>query len=283
MYIFVDEYGNLAPTPLGATALNERIFMLGALVIGSNRSLRRVSVAISRAQRAQLRTPQHSKCKQCARELKGDHILDHVRRKLFKRIAKLPDVQFYCILIDKDRLRQPLIKLCANRYNRAVANLLARMPFPRQLRRVFLVIDKGGGGRARVQRQTLSQLFKNAIKQRATHVVVRVRDSHSDRCLQAVDLLTNFASQGFRFRIQVHEEKQQLERGVMERSRFAKRLSVAERRLRAWGQVKNSLRYRMHLWQIPPRRLYTRSLRRLVRARIAAMQDRKRNEANRRG
>src|ERR1041385_6061945 len=139
MYIFVDKYGNMGPPPPGTPPIDQRIFILGALVIPSTKALRRVSSAVTRARRAQVRTPQHSKCKPCARELKGEHLLAPVRRKLFSRIARIPDVHFYCLLIDKEQLRQPLRKLYAQRYNRAAANLLARMPFPRKLARVFLL------------------------------------------------------------------------------------------------------------------------------------------------
>src|SRR5437870_3142754 len=103
------------------------------------------------------------------------------------------------------------------RYNRIVVNLIARIPLPRQLERLTLVIDKGGTGntpeRLRQQRHSLAQLFQNRIKSRATHIAIRVRDSHSDRCLQMVDVLTNFVSQGFR----ISEKIERLEGNISRR------------------------------------------------------------------
>jgi Protein of unknown function (DUF3800) len=285
MYIFVDEYGNMGPPPRGGKPIDQRMFILGALVIPSTKALRRVSLAVTRARMSQVRTPQHSRCKPCARELKGEHLLAPIRRKLFKRIARIPGVHFYCLLIDKAQLKQQLRQLYSQRYNRAVANLLARMPFPRKLARVFLVIDLGGGGGAQQQRQTLTDLFKNSIKKRATHVAVRVRESHSDRCLQAVDALTNFAAQSFRLREKIDDFRIEQRNATLlaDKRRLEKKLTAERRHLQGWQQAKNIMRGRMHLWQLPPGRLYTKSLRKLVRARITAVQKRKKNEANRRG
>jgi hypothetical protein len=155
------------------------------------------------------------------------------------------------------------------------------MPFQKRLARVFLVIDKGGAGKPHQQRQTLKDLFEYAIKSRGTHVTVRVRDSHLDRGLQAVDFLTHFASEEFRAHTRI-AETYGLQEELAPKARL-RRLKGFKIRLHDVKAGKQILKGKLHLWRIPPGHLYARSLRRLVSARIEAIQQRKRNEANRRG
>ena len=282
MYIFIDEYGNIAPAPTRNPPFDQRVFVLGALVIPTNRSRRRVALAITRLLCDQARSSKQLNPKR-AREVKGDHLRPALRRVFFRRIARLADVHFYCILIDKDRVLQPLPRSYARRYNRAVANLLARAPIRPQVSRIFLVVDQGGAGRPTQQWQTLTALFKYAIKQRNTHVVVRVRESHKDRCLQAADVFTGFAAEGLRIKHRLdvlHAERKALH--PQKTPRYDKLIDKEQVHLHGWRAAKDILKGRLHMWQIPPKRFALKSLRALIRTRTKVAAN-SRGRANRRG
>lgn len=281
MYVYIDEYGNLAPPSV--STLHDRPFVLGALIVRTNRSRRRVAVAATRALRAQLSSPQHKDCRLCGRELKGDHILASVRRQLFKRLARLPDLNFYCVVVDKARLMQPLPKLYSRRYNNLMLNLIARIPLPRQLDRAYIAVDQGGAGKPKQQWQSLTAMVRNVVRKHATDVKIRVRESHRDRCLQVADVLTNFASQEMRLRLAINEAYATLATSPSDSARYEKRIAIAARHLKGWRFSSKLLGNRVKMWVIPPNKLYNQRLRNFMRARIAFARYKKGNRANRRG
>ena len=190
MYIYVDEFGSLNSPRAEVLDIHSRLFALGAMVVPTNRSRRRLSVAVTRAWWEQVTSLEHRDCLTCKDEVKGSHLLAKVRKRLFRKLARCEDVHFYAIVIDKEKLRQPLAKLPAQRYNRAVANLLARFRMPKMATWITLIVDRGGAGlRTKSQRQSLAALFEEKIRSRRTHIAVRIRASHLDRCLQMVDVL----------------------------------------------------------------------------------------------
>jgi hypothetical protein len=242
MYIFLDEIGNLQST---GAHFNEGVFGIGALVIRSNKSRRRIFNGITRVGQIQRKDVGHKNCKTCQLEVKGSHLRPRSKRKLFRKISKCADAEFFCLIVDKRKSQQRLAQRYSRRYNLAVANLLARIPIHRCTTRVNVVIDKGGSTTKR-QRNALQDMIKAYIIRTGRHIAVHVRESHFDRGLQAVDVLIEFSGQGYEFKL---ESQQQIgdssAQAVKRAERFRKQYA-------AWKSLKQILTGKVHLWTVPP-------------------------------
>jgi len=148
------------------------------------------------------------------------------------------------------------------------------------LQRAFVIIDEGGTGQ-RQQWQILSTLLRRAIRRYATQVLFRVRESHLDRCVQAVDVFTNFASQEVRLRGSINHLYALLNARPAEAGRYEKRIRATARHLKGWHFSSKLLGHRARVWRIPPDTLYNARLRRFVQTRVALARSEKRNRANR--
>lgn len=280
MYVFVDELGNLEPPSSHAPTLENQIFFLGALVVRTNKSRRRVAVAVTRSIRELGREHLLYSTLGWVPELKGTELTQHtrVRTRLFRRIKK-EDLQFYGVLVEKRGLRQKLAYAYGRRYSRIALNLIARIPIPTRLRRITLTIDRGGGGRPRQHRQSLIAHFRNTIKPKWTHLEVQVRESHTDRCLQMADVFTHFVFEGYLLK----ERMKELETAAVaaeqanERTRLDKLLARFKKRQHWWIQARNILRRSFRIFTVPPHRLYRGRVRNLVARRIAAQRKKRGN------
>lgn len=242
MYIFFDEIGNLQST---GAHFNEGVFGIGALVVRTNKSRRRIFNAITRAGQIQRKDVGHKGCKTCQQEVKGSHLRPRAKRSLFRKISKCADAEFFCLIIDKRKIQQPLAKQYSRRYNLAVANLLARIPIYRCTTRVNVVIDKGGST-TKAQHSTLQNIIKAYIIRSGRHIAVHVRESHLDRGLQAVDVLIEFSGQGHEFALESRQgHKDSSVRDKKKTERLLKQYS-------AWQSLKEILHGKLHLWTVPP-------------------------------
>jgi hypothetical protein len=281
MYVYVDEVGNLEPPSPRTTALENRVFILGAIVIRTNKCRRRIGVAVTRAVRELQRESLRYTPWNWVPELKGTELRHHgrIRMRLFRRV-KNRDVRFYALVVEKRGLRSRLAYTYGRRYSRIALNLIARIPIPRHLKQVVLVIDRGGGGRPLQHRQSLVSHFRGSIKTRWTNLLVYIRDSQSDRGLQIADVWVHFVFEGLLLRERVKDLKMCIagSTSVLERTKSAKLLSKFERRLEAWTKTRSVLRGSLFVLTVPPIRLYRTRVRNLVAKRIAA---RKRRRGNR--
>jgi hypothetical protein len=280
MYIFVDEFGSMDWPKTNNPPLNEGIFILGALAVQSNASLRRLSLSVTRAIQDQIRSnPQLTRLI----ELKGDDIGPKARKRIFNAVRRCEDVMFYALIIKKTRYTGRLPRSYIKRYNRVVINLLARLPLPGNLRRVTLVLDQGGVANGREQHLSLVNLFRHYIQSRAVHLAVRIRHSHVDRCLQAADVFTNFCYRSLAIEEKLRKITSELECAVdfNQKRRLEKQLKAERKHARGWAQSRHILAKHLCLWKSPPRRLLRKSLSSIVKSRITSKRKKRDTGTNR--
>ena len=262
MYIYIDESGEIGSELPGRKEdpAHERIFILGALVVRRNDSRVKIRAAAQRARREQLKSPKHRKCLVCAKEIKGEDLLPKVHKDLLRRLGQLEGVEFYALVVDKANLRARFAKKKPERYRRIVIDLLARIRVHKGIKRVRLIVDRGGSGDDWGLRLSLITSFKRKIKTKGVDVEVRVVASEHDRCVQVADVLTHFVARRLLLGEAIEADQKELERldekyfGGLSKVREKK--GQLEKRLEEygveWGVWMKNYKYvkdRVHVWK----------------------------------
>ena len=229
MYIYIDESGNFG----WPCKSNSDPFMIFAvLLIPDEKSKKAIAQRVSRAI-VELKTC-HPSRKGIGHnlpilELKGSkelHDRPEVRRRLFKRMIKNANFEVYIIILDKRRMTQSLPQNYMERYSALLLNILLSVKIPNNQKWVTMVVDSQAKAeptqpikrkypskakryaqkrlrvkdrnRKNIYNQMVTTAFRRYLSKKRTFLKVWHVRSQEDRCLQAVDVISNMIYQRLR-------------------------------------------------------------------------------------
>lgn len=287
LYIYLDESGDIC----WANRETQPFFVLVALVIKDKRSKKAIANAVTRAT---VEVRQRRQSSDRVRELKGHLLRDHndVRLRLFKRIIRRARVSIFALVLDKRRIKQKVPASYAKSYSLCAINLLTQIPIPRLQRWVTMVVDSQARAARtqpsrvrypskrkrkeqsrlrildRAKRQhfdrTVGNFFRKFLKKKGTHLRIWQRRSEEDRCIQAVDVISNWVHE--RWAINEYRARKLASLSASERQAVSgfKWWKRTQRKSMRWQDCREAIG--RHLKIMRPHRLYRRKLHMLVSA-----------------
>lgn len=176
-YIFLDESGDL-----GFKSKSSKWFVFTAICTKSYRKIEKVLKKIRRGLKRKQRK---------VKELHAYHSDAKTRKRLLKKLTELQDLKIYCVVLDKKKI--PTILRDQKNYiynyaaNRLLDQLSGKKADTRELLKVF--IDQKDTNKN--SKNNLEVFLKSGFRRdRDIEVEIKIKTSHSEKCLQAVDFVS---------------------------------------------------------------------------------------------
>lgn len=178
IYIFIDESGDL-----GFSERSSRWFVLTIVLTGNHRLVEKCVKRVHRGLKKKYKK---------VKELHAYHADGITRKRLLKQLSEIDDLQVHCIILNKKKVYVDLRKQKTYLYNYTANILLDRLYNKNSFKdddQVIICID---------QRETNKFLKKNfedylansLLKKGGKDFKIKIKPSHSEKCLQAVDFIS---------------------------------------------------------------------------------------------
>jgi len=177
-YIFLDESGDL-----GFSERSSRWFIL-TLVFTNNH--RKVEKCIKKVHRGLKR-----KYKKIS-ELHAYHADSTTRKKVLKLLSETGDLKILCIILNKKKVYTDLQNQKSYLYNYTANILLDRLHNKKLLKdgeKILVYIDQRETNKF-LKKNFEDYLKSNLIKKGNNHFEIKIKPSHTEKCLQAVDFIS---------------------------------------------------------------------------------------------
>jgi len=177
-YIFLDESGDL-----GFSKKSSKWFLFTIVLTNDHRSLEKVIKKIHR---------KLSKKYKRVAELHAYHSQSSIKIKVLEQIAKLKDVKVLCTILNKHKVYIDLKNQKNYLYNYTANILLDRLHKTNVINKsesIYLFIDQKDTNknlRENFEKYLKSNLSKWGNKQ----INIKIKPSHTEKCLQAVDFIS---------------------------------------------------------------------------------------------
>lgn len=178
IYIFLDESGDL-----GFSERSSRWFVLTIALTNNHRRVEKCVKKVHRGLKNKFKK---------VKELHAYHSNDITRKRILKQLSEIDDLQVHCIVLNKKKVYVDLRNQKNYLYNYTANILLDRLYSKNNFKndeQVLVYID---------QRETNKFLKKNfekyltegLIKRGSNGFKIRIKPSHTEKCLQAVDFVS---------------------------------------------------------------------------------------------
>ena len=177
-YIFLDESGDL-----GFSERSSRWFILSIILTNNHRRVEKCVKKIHSGLKKK-----HRKIK----ELHAYHADDITRKRILRLLAGLDDLQIHCLVLNKDKVYTDLRKQKKYLYNYTANILLDRLHGRKKFKndeKVFIYIDQRETNKF-LKKNFEEYLFNSFVKRGNNGFEVKIRPSHTEKCLQAADFIS---------------------------------------------------------------------------------------------
>ncbi|GBE17093.1 hypothetical protein BMS3Abin15_00929 [bacterium BMS3Abin15] len=177
-YIFLDESGDLGFKPTSS-----KWFVFTIVLTNDHRKIEKVIKRIRKGL---------SKKYKKVKELHAYHTQPINRKRILKLLSQLKDLKILCIILNKKRVYVDLQKQKNYLYNYAANILLDRLHNRKIINidePIDLYIDQKDTNKF-IRENFENYLKDNFNKRGSKKVRIRIRPSHTEKCLQAVDFIS---------------------------------------------------------------------------------------------
>lgn len=177
-YIFLDESGDLGFKPASS-----KWFLFTIVLTNNHRKIEKIVKKVKSGLR---------KGKKNIHELHAYDSLESTRRKMLKLLSEIEDLKVLCIVLNKKKVHVDFKNQKNYLYN-YTANILLELLHSKEIidvdEPIFLYIDQKDTNKN--LRNTLEEYLKDNFGKRGNgKMVIKIKPSHSERCLQSVDFVS---------------------------------------------------------------------------------------------
>jgi len=178
MYIFLDESGDL-----GFSKKSSRWFVLTIVLTNNHRKIEKAIKKVHRGLKKKYKK---------VKELHAYHADPITRKRILKLLAENDDLRILCIILNKKKVYVDLTKQKAYLYNFTANILLDRMHNKGVIKdgkRVDIIIDQRETNKF-LKKNFEDYLTNNLTKKANNDFKIKIKPSHTEKCLQAVDFVS---------------------------------------------------------------------------------------------
>ncbi len=177
-YIFLDESGDL-----GFKKTSSKWFLFTVVFTNNHRPVEKSIKSVHRGLRKKYKR---------VSELHAYHTQPHNRKRVLSKLSKITDLKILCIVLNKSKVYVDLQNQKNYLYNYTANILLDRLHRKNIIRTtepIELYIDQKDTNK--FIRENFEKYLKDNLAKRADHKVnIRIKPSHAEKCLQAVDFIS---------------------------------------------------------------------------------------------
>lgn len=177
-YIFLDESGDL-----GFSERSSRWFILTIVFTNNHRKIEKCVKKVHRGLRKKYKR---------VSELHAYHADSVTRKRILKLLSETEDLKILCIILNKKKVYTDLQNQKSYLYNYTANVLLDRLHNKKILKsrdKILIYIDQRETNKF-LKKNFEDYLGSNLIKKGNNHFEIKIRPSHTEKCLQAVDFIS---------------------------------------------------------------------------------------------
>ncbi|MFH1182834.1 MAG: DUF3800 domain-containing protein [Candidatus Moraniibacteriota bacterium] len=125
-------------------------------------------------------------------EIHAYHAQSKTKKKILRMLSRLDDIKIFCVLLDKKSVQSDLKNKKHYIFNNAlfvIFNKLQNKKFLNPHEPVSLFIDQKDTNK-NINANLIIRLRKNFGKSKKSRIEINIRPSYSEKCLQAVDIIS---------------------------------------------------------------------------------------------
>jgi hypothetical protein len=177
-YIFLDESGDL-----GFKETSSKWFLFTIVLTNDHRKIEKVIKKIRKGLKKKYKK---------VNELHAYHSQPAVRKKMLSMLSEIADLKILCIVLNKEKVYGDLRNQKNVLYNYTANILLDRLHNKKIINidePIYLYIDQKDTNR-NIRENFENYLKDNFVKRGNSMVNIKIKPSHTEKCLQAVDFLS---------------------------------------------------------------------------------------------